>query len=268
MSRLGDFLPSDMKGKLRNESRKQRGTVHYVGFPYKFKLPFYFFNCCLDDCANQNCKECGHKSGITCDGCTQKIKQEFEFCKGYIKKGSTEVKEFLKISSKIEENKNTRSLPANIIQRVKVRPYLILSSNANLIDPYVYGAPITSLKPFHFGDKDYMELLKTQQIPTQYYLESKVQGVSKPSYIDLSGIMPIHRNLVIDFKGYIEPQDMIIISNKINLLFDLKQFRNIDSKEELNNKNKLLELENKKLSETIQLLKRTKNTNEEFDKDA
>jgi hypothetical protein len=236
MAKIGDIIPQTLKVAVReiNGDSRIRGSVHMVSFPHKMSWPFKIFKCCPKKC-NDDCFKCSKIRSMHCDECVK----EKDICKGVAEKYNKNVNELYQ-ESRIETNRN-RQANLNTVQKVKFRPYLIISNNSRILDPYVYGLPIYSMKQKQLEKEDMMRKLKNNEIPTMYYIDKEDQGVSKPSYIDLSFIMPINKNFLFEYKGFIEPQDMQNISDKIEFLLDLNQFSKKKNKVELTNMKRSLE---------------------------
>ncbi|MCM0648616.1 type II toxin-antitoxin system PemK/MazF family toxin [Clostridium swellfunianum] len=217
--------------KAMDELTVKRGMIYRVGFPFKVKAPLQIFNCCEEKCASHlnNCLKCKASTNVTCEECTKQKTMQLNGCKGYI--GRYTKDDLLKISFTEKVPKVQKSIPLNSVVKVKVRPFLILSSNINVQafdKDYLYGVPIKSLKEPLISDKTYMELLKTRNIPYKLYVDKIEKGAKKPSYIDLASIVTIHKNLIIDYLGFLEAEEMMYVSEQISILLDLNQFNNID----------------------------------------
>lgn len=246
MVRIQDLIEENTLEELQKSTFK-RGAVYRVSIPFKMELPFGLFYC--NRKADKSKKIIDR---ITCDNCDNQCSGIFVQCKGIVE--NYESKDIGRIS-----DLGNRSIPINTVQKLKVRPFLIISSNFDIYKmkaKFIYGIPIYSLKEKQLSNNKFMGKLKNNKIPNFYYIDKPTQGVSKPSMLDLRSIVSIHKDLFVQYKGYLDDDDMMIISEKINYLLDLNQFDEIKDIDFLRNRKSRLEEELLNITDIIDELEK------------
>ncbi|WP_238884553.1 hypothetical protein [Clostridium sp. YIM B02551] len=205
-----------------------RGQIYLASVPFKISNTPNFFYCYDELCKNEN-NNCWLSNGkkiklqinrkAYCKSCTKK---DFNMCKGVVHK--------YKLKDMTMEERTDSANSYNLINKIKLRPYLILSfemtKDIALYEDYVFGVPIYSLKEKHTEDEEFMGLIKSGGIVPFYYIDEKTNGISKPSFADLCYITPIHKDNLISLKGYLEPEDLYQVNQRIITFLDLYSFNN------------------------------------------
>ena len=254
---MGKVLTSlrDMKESLEFI----RGQIRLAVVPFKIDRDINTFHCLESECKNckqevcciNNIKNIIADAKISCDDCN---KSKLSECKGIIKKNSTNSINFNTDKAKI----------INLINRIKVRPYIILAHDSGIgkTKDFVFGVPCYSLKENQINNENFMNELKNKKALPYYYIDGNTRGINKPSYIDLSYITPIHKNNIIKYKGYIEPEQLLEISEIVESFLDLRAFDNCDDLEILKQREFELENELSNLQKKISELSKIKNKTE------
>lgn len=244
--------------------RLMRGQIYLASVPYKINKSANIFYCIETDCNECKKDKCLLPKKINlsklrknldktnCHEC--EIKDSNKGCKGILA-NNINVKE-------IEfDKKRERAIPINIVNRIKTRPYIILKCNSiGTNKDFVFGVPCYSIKKEALNNQEFMIMLINGEIPNYYYLDNKTRGINKPSFIDLSYITAIHKENLIEYKGYVEPADLFEINIRLEEVFDLKSFNDCDDIELLERQKESLQREVLRINQKINEIKRKNNS--------
>lgn len=250
-----------MISNIKNNDKLIRvGSIFNASIPFKLESSLGVF-LCFNNELEEKCStsKCWAKKDnislninkVTCNKCKTPLNQQ---CKGIIKKIDFES---LKEIINLRPNQPTKQqVPINYANRFKIRPYLILSTKLNDLpkyDDYVWGLPIYSLKSRHLQNEDFMNELKSNKIPQLYFLDSSYPGITKESYIDLCYLNMVNKKYLINYIGFLEPNNVYEIQNRLKCILDLESFNSCDDIE-------MLKLQRNSLNEQLNKIKVKINT--------
>lgn len=252
-----------MRGQIfSKEQLMYKGSIFDAAVPFTVNENYKVFSCYTNEniCSNNvikcwvkdkkvkitkrriTCKECQSKPNYGCRGIVHDI--HFGELEKVIRKDSDE------------------SYEINYVNRFKVRPYLLLSINAecltNRFKEYVWGAPITSIKPKMLSNENMMKLLRDNKVPGVYYIDENTRGIKKPSLIDLVDIKLIHKSSIVDYRGYLELKDLYYIQKQIENMLDLNYLNSVEDLEMLEIQKKDIEYELEAINKKIDSLNKSK----------